>query len=444
MLKKKRTKLKPSIIQWEKKHLRIANDISLIDSVVEFIFNNIDYISKKNYFLKIGLQEILINAIEHGNLDISYAEKKELLEKGNYEALLKQRADFPEFTNRYVDIKIFSNSEYLKIIVEDMGKGFDLKTIPDPENPENFFKEGGKGILMALNAYDKVEFNEKGNVVSLIKYSDKIGNGRTDNEKKEGIETLDKISYFDVFKDEFSIELNLAAEFQRTLLPDKNLLGRFSGIRSAYIYEPLFKVSGDFIDIRELENGIYGYFIADISGHGVAAALISSMLKVFFSLYAKDLLSPQLLFEMLNQEFFHYLNLGEYFTSFYGIYFKDQKKFVYTNANHPAPVLLKKGSSDIIPLNTEGFFVGIFKDTVFEEKKVTLGKGDRILFYTDGVSESKNPSGKQFGKERLTKIFKNNSKLDISHLMDFIKKSVDEFTGKKYSDDITLAVIEID
>ena len=168
------------------------------------------------------------------------------------------------------------------------------------------------------------------------------------------------------------------------------------------------------------------------------------MLKVFFSLYGKDVLSPELLYEILNEEFFTYLNAGEYFTSFYGIYFEEENKFVYTNANHPPPLLLKVKTKEILPLNTEGFFVGVFKDTKFEEKEVLLEPGDRILFYTDGITEAKNEELEEFGEERLKKIYLEESSSEISPLIEKIKSEVFNFAAGKIEDDITIAIIEIE
>ncbi len=445
LFKKIKLKLSSSFVQWEKRELRINNDIYIISPVVNFIFSNIDYISEDVSFMKNGLQEILINAVEHGNLDISYKEKQKLLERGDYNRSLKLKSSLPAYRDKYVSIKIFSSPEYLKIIVEDRGKGFDLSSIPDPQNPENFLKESGKGILMALHAYDKVEFNDIGNCVTLIKYSD---NGRADKQVvpdiRESFDIFDKLRYYTRLKENFDFELNLAAEFQNTFLPKKEDIVKFSGVKSDYIFIPYLKVSGDFIDMRKLDDNVYGYFISDISGHGVAAALITSMLKVFFSLYGKDVLSTELLYEMLNSEFYSFLNAGEYFTSFYGIYFENDKKFVYTNANHPPPFLLKAKKRKIIHLNSEGFFVGVFKDSVFEEKEVPLEPGDRILFYSDGITQAKNHRREEFGEERLMEIYRRGVDTPISELITQIKERVFEFCDNKIEDDITLAIIEIE
>ncbi len=444
LFKKIKVKLSSSFLQWEKRHLKISNDIHLIPSVTDFIFSNIDYLFGELSFMKIGLQEILINAIEHGNLNISYEEKQRILTSGDYHRHLREKAANPPYMDKYVDIKVFSTPQYLKIIVEDMGDGFDLSEIPDPENPENFLNELGKGIMMTLNAFDDVKYNDKGNCVTLLKYSDSYDRSNPLPKELESFELVSEYNRATKMKKEFDFELDLAAEFQNTFLPKKNELQYFTGIKSDYIFIPLLKVSGDFIDITKLEENIYGYFISDISGHGVAAALISSMLKVFFSLYGKDVLSPELLYEILNEEFFSYLNSGEYFTSFYGIYFAEDKKFVYTNANHPPPLLRKVNTGEIIPLNSEGFFVGVFKDTEFEEKEVLLEAGDRILFYTDGITEAKNEKMEEFGEERLRIIYQNGAQSDISQLILKIKEEVFLFSHENIEDDITLAIIEIE
>lgn len=446
LFRKIKVKLSSSFVRWEKRELRISNDIYIIAPVVNFIFSNIDYISESVSFMKNGLQELLINAVEHGNLNISYEEKQELLERerGDYSSHLKNKAALPEYSDKYVTIKVFSNPDYLKIIIEDMGNGFDPACIPDPQNPENFLKEHGKGILMAMHAYENVEYNEVGNCVTLLKYADRKKDDHIVEDGRDSFEIFDKLQYYRKLKDDFDFELNLACEFQTTFLPKKEDILKFSGIKSDYIFEPYLQVSGDFIDMSKLEENVYGYFISDISGHGVAAALISSMLKVFFSLYGKDMLSPQLLYEMLNMEFFSYLNSGDYFTSFYGIYFEKERKFVYTNANHPPPFLLRAESGEIIPLNTEGFFVGIFKTSKFEEKEVILNPGDRILFYSDGITQAKNVERGEFGEERLIEVYRNGSDRDITTLLDKIYEEVKNFSSERIDDDVTIAMIEIE
>jgi len=441
----KRIKLKVSlnIFKWDKKCLQIGNDIAAIPFVIDAIYSQTGYLFENDYFMKVGLQEILLNSIEHGNLYISYEEKQQALEDGKYKLLLDERLKDPLYKEKKIEIRIFFNNEYLVINIKDEGNGFDIGKIPDPHEPENLLGENGRGILMAMNSFDEVRYNSKGNEVTLFKKSEFIGGREVKRNELESFDIYEKYKHLEKIRFEYDFELNLAAEFQNTFLPKKKFLKELKGIRSDYIYLPLVKVSGDFIDISKLDEDMYGFFISDISGHGVAAALISSMLKVFFSLYAKDVLSPQLLFNMLNSEFFQYLNSGEYFTSFYGIYFEEEKKFVYTNANHPSPLLLKAKTNEIVELNTDGFFIGIFENSEFEEKEVILNKGDRILFYTDGILEVKDVQGEEFGLNRVLNLFKSNINNSISVLLENIRNTVFTFADNKIKDDITIAVLEV-
>jgi sigma-B regulation protein RsbU (phosphoserine phosphatase) len=101
-------------------------------------------------------------------------------------------------------------------------------------------------------------------------------------------------------------------------------------------------------------------------------------------------------------------------------------------------------TKEIIPLNTEGFFVGVFKDTKFEEREVLLESGDRILFYTDGITEAKNAQMEEFGEERLKKIYLDEATSDISPLIEKIRNEVFKFAEENIEDDITIAIIEIE
>lgn len=419
--------------------LHISNDITIIPAVVNYIFCHQCYIARNDALLRLGLQEILINAIEHGNLGIAFDEKARLLDSGEYLRELKFRARQPRYRHREVRIFLHSEPTFLKIVIDDMGEGFDITQLPDPAAPDNFLKESGRGILIAMNAFDHVLYNEKGNRVTLIKFSEY----NTCTDRQAVLLGKDDAVPDQVSRD-FDVEMNLALEFQRTFLPKKENLRKFTGLKSDYYFEPRHRVSGDFIDFTKLDENVFGFFISDISGHGVAAALISAMLKVFFSLYARDVLSPQLLFEILNSEFYDYLNSGEYFTSFYGIYFQEERRFIYTNANHPPPLLLKAAAGETIPLNSEGFFVGIFKEAVFEEKEYFLEPGDRLLFYTDGIVEAVNERHEQFGMERLTRFFLEKREYPLAAVIPALIHEVREFAKDGFNDDVTLGIVEIE
>lgn len=417
--------------------LVLDNDVNAVPAVAGAIYGALGLSPGEGSLLVLGLQEILINAVEHGNLGINFAEKTALLESGRYLETLAERAKNPAVGARRVTVEGTWIPGEVTIQVTDEGEGFDWTVVPDLDKVDALDRESGRGIALAVQAFDEVRYSPPGNRVTLRKRlpdlpADLSGRILQALPAKDSAEARS-----------LALELNLAAEFQRTFLPSREKLASFEGVGVAYRFFPKQLVSGDFIDISRLEGGIYGLFISDIAGHGVAAALISAILKVFFSLYARDVLSPQLLFEILNTEFYDYLNSGEYFTSFYGIYFQEERRFIYTNANHPPPLLLRAGEDEPIPLESEGFFVGVFPDAEFEEREYRLEPGDRLLLYTDGVIEARDAGGRLFGLPRLVDSFRAGRDEAVEEGCRRIEADLKHFTGGRFDDDVTFALIEV-
>jgi DNA-binding response OmpR family regulator len=125
----------------------------------------------------LGLYEIIINAIEHGNLEITFEEKWQALERGDYEELLRERLSNPAFSERQVVIDYQMIPGELHCVVRDEGKGFNWRHVPYPDPPNRLLLPCGRGIFLARIYLDRVEFNEKGNVVRLVKYGNEEGGG---------------------------------------------------------------------------------------------------------------------------------------------------------------------------------------------------------------------------------------------------------------------------
>jgi len=119
--------------------------------------------------VRLGVDEILTNAIEHGNLAIDSETKARAIRDGSYEDLIKERTDQPELAGRRVLFEGRLSREGFECTITDQGQGFDWKNLPDPHDPENLFKETGRGILITRMNFDEVSFNEKGNRVRLLK-----------------------------------------------------------------------------------------------------------------------------------------------------------------------------------------------------------------------------------------------------------------------------------
>ncbi len=150
----------------------LSNSIQeLPDFIVALIEQVSDQLSaERRDSLRVALLEVVINAIEHGNLEISLDEKAAALEAGKFENLVAERVLDPKFSKRKVRVKLQLLSDQIKIEVRDDGKGFDWTNLPDPTDLENILKVCGRGLLIARRSVDKLKFNRAGNRVTLITY----------------------------------------------------------------------------------------------------------------------------------------------------------------------------------------------------------------------------------------------------------------------------------
>lgn len=122
--------------------------------------------------IALGLMEIITNSIEHGNLEFSSEEKREIMTKGeqHYLNYVAKRAEQEPYKGRKVEINATINSDMATIRIKDDGNGFDYHNLPDPTDPENLFMPSGRGIMLASSFIDEVNYSGKGNVVTLVHY----------------------------------------------------------------------------------------------------------------------------------------------------------------------------------------------------------------------------------------------------------------------------------
>jgi len=237
-------------------------------------------------------------------------------------------------------------------------------------------------------------------------------------------------------------ELKMAGRLQKSLLP--NIYENLNGVSVSSKYIPSIHIGGDLYDVVDLGQGLTGFIIADVSGHGVAAALVSSMFKMSFHNLAATVASPKILFHMLNQEFNPILT-EDYVTSFYVLTDSAHRSITFSNAGHPAPLLYRKRTGEVMELDTDGFFLGMFDDGAYEEKTLTgIENGDALLLYTDCILETENESGAPFGMERLKKSFvRAIEKTHGQEVIDHIEAEVRVYNARDhFDDDFTVLLLE--
>ncbi|MDH5716068.1 MAG: SpoIIE family protein phosphatase [Spirochaetia bacterium] len=243
---------------------------------------------------------------------------------------------------------------------------------------------------------------------------------------------------------EYQKELKLAKEIQHNILPSANTSFKNLEINSLFI--PMGELSGDYYDFFPIDNNQYAIVICDVSGHGIPAALISMMLKLVFSDMIKKSTSPSFIFKEINNYMNKYLMLGDFFSSAMVIIDTNKNELKYSSGGH-WPILVQKLHGEIIELGSTGPLLGIQKDMEYEEKEIRLDKKDKIVFYSDGIIDTQNNQGEEYGIERLKNFMKLNINSSIKNLIENFKEELIKFHNSfsdvpkdSFSDDITMLI----
>jgi serine phosphatase RsbU (regulator of sigma subunit) len=239
-----------------------------------------------------------------------------------------------------------------------------------------------------------------------------------------------------------SIESELAAarEIQRGILPSRN--PEIDGLRFAVRYEPMTAVAGDFYDFLPKDSCRVGVLVADVSGHGVPAALIASMVKVAFGAQAARVTDPGQLLAGLNQALHGRLD-RQFVTAGYLYVDQEQKRIWYAGAAHPPLVVWRRASHTSEVVIENGLMLGPFPHSDYDHVSTGIEPGDRVLMVTDGVLEAAAPDGEQFGLERLKLFLEENAELSSDGFADALLERLGEWSGTGQDDDITLLVIDV-
>ncbi|NLY19923.1 MAG: SpoIIE family protein phosphatase [Tissierellia bacterium] len=234
-------------------------------------------------------------------------------------------------------------------------------------------------------------------------------------------------------------DLALAKRIQNAILPSNDDL---EGVSFDYIYKASNTLSGDIFDIYDIGKNCVGVYICDVAGHGVAAAIITMFIRQTMRTISHYGVSPSNTLSFLHQKFCKLdLEAEYYFTMFYGIYDKDNKRFKYSNAGHNCIPFLYDDDNNIIMLESNGYpIVNILKNIKYENKEVEVKAGDKILLYTDGITEAKNKYGKEFGEDRVKKLLLENR----DDLLDQIVKKLNSFIYDEQMDDFAAVLIDIE
>jgi phosphoserine phosphatase RsbU/P len=212
------------------------------------------------------------------------------------------------------------------------------------------------------------------------------------------------------------------------------------GFQIAASSEPAGTVSGDYFDVLDLDQGKLAISIGDVIGKGVPAALLMSNVQATVRALATPLTQPAELAGKLNQSILRSTTRGKFVTFFYGILDSRAGTLIYTNAGHCAPILVR-ASGEVARLETGGAVLGVFSEWSYEQAEIALAPGDRLLLFTDGITEAETSVEEEFGEERLVKLAAALRERDAAGMKDRILENVAEFTAGSFEDDATLVVV---
>ena len=235
-------------------------------------------------------------------------------------------------------------------------------------------------------------------------------------------------------------ELALAQETQESLLP--RFLPQFENFRIHAFNNPTRYVGGDFYDFLQLSSGEWVGVLADVSGKGMSAALLSSMVLGALSMEFRSRTQPQEVLNRVNQLLcekslpFQFVTLFLFLLSPHGM-----GQFI--SAGHNPAYLFRSATGKIEELTACGLILGAFDFVSYQSCPLQLCKGDILVVYSDGLTEAQNHSEEMFGEERLLEIIRQEAPAGSSALEEKFLKAIEEFTqGMPQTDDITFVVVE--
>jgi sigma-B regulation protein RsbU (phosphoserine phosphatase) len=234
-------------------------------------------------------------------------------------------------------------------------------------------------------------------------------------------------------------ELEDARLIQRGLLPTNT--PQVGGITLAVAWQPANGVGGDCFDTLSF-GGALGVSIADVAGKGLPAALLMSNLQAAVRAFAQESASPSAICGSVNRLLCRNMASGRFATFCYARIEPEARRIVYSNAGHNPPLLVRADGS-VALLSEGGMVLGIFPDNVYAQAELAAGPGDRLVFYTDGITEARNAAGDEYGEDRLAVAAVQRRARAIEEMKDDLMADVNAFTGGKFEDDATLIVVGV-
>ncbi len=237
-------------------------------------------------------------------------------------------------------------------------------------------------------------------------------------------------------------ELETARQIQASILPSE--IPSLAGIDIAAAYYPMTAVAGDFYDFIPIDQHRTGFLMADVSGHGVPAALIASMIKVAIHSVSESARDPAEVLHRLGNILGNQLH-GQFVSASYLLIDTEQHRALYSAAGHPPLLYWESARKQVHFIESNGLLIGVLKETEYPVYELEFNQGDRFILYTDGLTEAENPGGEAFGDQRFTEVVCTHQNTSAGALGGHIIDELHRWQKKQMSqqDDITWIIIDV-
>lgn len=243
-----------------------------------------------------------------------------------------------------------------------------------------------------------------------------------------------------VEKKRIQAQLEIARQVQIDLLPENDPVVAGFDI-SAYIF-PTEEVSGDYYDWVKIFDDQIGIVVADAVGKGIPAALLMAFLRASLRSGVQVGYAPHIAFSKVSNLLYDSIDDNQFITAIYGILDSTNRTFVFSNAGHNPPLLIKR-DGEYRYVEYGDMPLGMFDELHYHQHFIRFDSDQVLVIYTDGITEAANPNGEQYGTERLAKRVLDGIDLPARQLIDHIRKGIADFTESKFlDDDGTLFIIK--
>jgi sigma-B regulation protein RsbU (phosphoserine phosphatase) len=236
-------------------------------------------------------------------------------------------------------------------------------------------------------------------------------------------------------------ELVEALKIQRRLLPQH--VPQIDGWEIAASWQPASGVGGDCFDAIRFSESRLAISIADVVGKGIPAALLMSNLQAAVRAFASEAVEPAALCHQVNRILCGNIAEGRFISFFYCVLDACAGVLTYTNAGHYLPIIVRADGC-VERLGMGGPVLGVLSDAEYEQAQVSVAQGDRIVLFTDGLTEARDADGEEFGEERMLQAVIEQRACSAPALQARLAEAVAAFTGGRLQDDATLIVLAAD